>query len=471
MTEYDRRDVLKYVGVAVATGAAASETGAARSTDASAPADWPTRYGDADSSAAAPETAGPEPPVAIDWTVERGGRFAAAGDRLFLVTDDGRVAAYDAANGDEEWITEVTVDGSAVAAVGAPAADHDAVYVTTAGDTASITALEAADGERRWQESGIGYETNRTPVVGEDLVLVVADGSLFAFDARDGTREWRFDPEPVTVDGGERGDPLQRDPVAVGDGAVFAVSNNQLFARELDSGAARWADRVDDWAADTFSGRPMAHGDAVAVVKDDAVAVYDAGNGDERATVPTYSPAALAADRLYAVDDAASSDREVVVGYDRASGADEWRSAADAATIEDVIVGDGAVFAAVADDGESGAVAFDRDGGDPLWRLETDFEPSQLAVVDGTVYASGDRLVAIRSEDDGEPSADDGEPSADDGDPSADDGNPSADNGEPSADDEGSDGEGAPGFTVGTGIVSGVLALAAVGRRVANGGD
>ncbi|MDQ2049214.1 PQQ-binding-like beta-propeller repeat protein [Natronolimnohabitans sp. A-GB9] len=487
MFECERRDVLKYTGLAVTAGTVTTGSVAAESTATAETDDWSSVRGDAGNSGSVQGTHGPEAPVAVDWAVDHGGQFAAVDGTIFLVADDGRVYAFDAADGALEWDTAITLaDGTEpVDAVGSPMVADDTVYVTSTGERAAVTALDAASGERRWQNPDLGQATNRTPIVANGLVFVVADQKLYALDADTGEQRWQFDPEPMTLnDERERGDPLTRNAVAVANGTVYATSNNRLFARDAETGAKQWTDSVDDRTASTFSGRPIAVEEGVAIVKAGTVTVLDAETGDERATVATDSVDVLADDRLYAMTedertederiDGDDDERAIVAGYDWQTGNGTWQLFEHAVSFDALAVDAETVYAGFDARDETGVAAFDRDDGSRTWRLETDTAIRQVAVVDGTVYASGDGLFAIRGEntDESESTAE----STDEVENTDESPNEDAESAveeasdartETDADDADETADGAPGLTVGTGLVGGVLSLAVL-RRIAD---
>lgn len=440
MTQCDRREILRSAGLAAAAGLVATGTAGAQGTTTDAMA----------------RASDPESSVGIDWEADHGGRFAVADGRVALVTDDGRVGVYDAADGSREWLVEVsTEDGESTAdAVGTPAIGPDGVYVATEGDTTALSALEVESGDVRWREADVGHETNWGPIVDGDLTFVVADRTLYAVDVADGEIEWTFDPEPMTVDeGGERGDPLQRKPAAVGDGAVFVLSNNRLFARERESGAERWTARVEDWSSSTFSGYPIVSDGEVGVVNADDVTIYDTATGDVVETLSPHALGAIGPDRVYAPETVETDDgdeRAVLAGFDRESD-DDWEAEDDATAIEAVAVDEASVYAAFEDEDTTGITAFDRDDGARQWHLETDALVDQLAAEEGAVYASADALFAVGA---GEDATGD---ETDDG---------AAENGADDATTDG-DADGVPGFAVGTGLAGGAVALEALRRRVA----
>ncbi len=461
MSEQTRRDVLRYAGLSVAIGMGATTvTADDEPTTAGDSGGWSSIRGDAGNTGFAPNATGPASPVAVAWEYDHGGSFAVVDGTVYLAADDGRVHAIDATDGSLEWETAITTADRAkrVEVMGPPAVAHDTVYVTTRGRDPDLTALDAATGDRRWQASDLGYETNRAPVVANDLVFVVADKVLYALDAHDGERRWHFEPEPMPVgDGRTRGDAFQRESVAVADGTVFAVSNNRLFALDAETGAERWRDGVDDWRSNTFSSHPVAAGGVVAVVKSDAVTIYDAETGTERSTVPSHSLAVLGDDRVYAVTDQ-EGDRTIVTGYDPKAGNRVWQPSDRADSPASTAVGGRSVYVGLE---SSGVAAFGRTDGNREWHVDVDATPRQLAVVGDTVYAGGDALFAIRTE--GEREGDSGH-----GD---DEGASAGDENETTSDVESRSTDGAddtPGFTAGASVAGGALVLEWLRRRAAD---
>lgn len=453
MSDYERRAVLKYAGLAVAAGAVTT-TGAvtadesADSEDADGagePEGWSSVRGDAGNTGYVPATSGPESPSTAAWEYDHGGSFVVVDETVYLIDDGGAVHAIDAAEGSPEWKTEITTEDreTTVEAVGPPAVANDTLYVFTKGSTPDLTALDTTNGDVRWQERDLGNETNQSPIVADELVFVVADKILYALDASTGEKRWVFDPEPATFDDREYGDPLRRTPVAVADDAVFVVSNKRLFALDVETGDEKWTDAVESWASDTFSGHPVAADGVVAIVKSSSVVILDAETGDRLSTISTNSLAALSDTRVYAVvedDDADADEQASVIGYDTETGDSVWETAERATSYGSVVVDAATVYAAVEGaDGETGVSAFDHEGGDHRWSVDTDAKPQQIAVVGETVYASGDTLVAIRSETDTEDEA--------------------------TAED---DTDGTAGFTTGAAVAGGALSLEWLRRRAAS---
>lgn len=241
---------------------------------------------------------------AVEWTADlpvTGAPTVAAGRVYVASTDDerGRVHAFDAATGDEEWA--VTVDrGDRSAVLGAPAVAGDEVYaaatrhaggsstgsllalaagdggvrhrtelpgtvrtapviaegspgertafVATTGGT--VTAVATADGTRRWR-AATSEELYSTPVVANGRVYALTGGTVIAVDAADGDVAWRT-AVPYTLING----------LAATDHTLY-LGGQELTAIAVDDGGVRWAETVP--GGDGGWGGPIVVGDAVLV--------------------------------------------------------------------------------------------------------------------------------------------------------------------------------------------------------------
>ncbi len=413
MTDHNRRRVLKYAGLAATTGGLFAATGAARSDASGTSADeneswsatdadgWSSLGGGPGNNGFVPETDGPDEP-AVDWEYDHGGSVAIVDDGVFLTTG-GAVHALAGADGTLQWETHD------IGASGTPAVTADGVYV---GGT-RLTKITAQNGDVCCYAELEYDKAIPSPVVADDLVLVVADGVLYAVDAHEMEIEWEFDPE---------GDSLYEQPVAVADGAVFAVSNSRVFALELEDGTERWVVEDPPRQSDSYFAEPNPRHVRYPVATDDVVAVgavnpagtsiwqngqiviLDTETGEERAKSETrpLKPAPITEDRFYGIG------THSVRGYDRESGTKVWETDVSTYVVSSVVSDGETVYAGLQIDGqvygpgeapepEIGVYAFD-DSGETAWKLETDDVPT-VALVDETLYACTDeKLVAIREE-------------------------------------------------------------------------
>lgn len=498
MIERRRRDFLKYGGLAVGGGLLATGAGVAAEdgddTDVASgtagEADgWSSLGSNAGNDPVVPAAAAPEPPVTVAWEYDHGGPVAVVDGRVYL-TAGGEVHALEAADGSLAWQTHD------IGARGVPAVTEDAVVV--GGER--LTVMEREDGEICCQ-SDLGYdEAIPSPVVADGVAVVVADGVCHAVALDTEEPQWSFEPD---------GDPLFEQPVAVTDDTVVAASESVLFALALEDGTVRWSDSDpagdDEYArfappTDRQVSYPVADDGVVAVGSVDSepdamwsrghVTRYDVETGEKRTTSergPT-TPGPIMGRRFYA------RDSHSVAGYGR-DGDREWepevhtyRTATPAIGGDTVYVGleiDGMAY----DPGEApsptrGVYAFDGDG-TVQWAVDTGEVPD-IALEDGTLYAGGERLVAIRAEGDDRGGAD-GDHEGDDSDASADAvstadaasddeanvSEKSESSDEPrhqvadSSSEEENDGpvDSVPGFTAGAGIAGGVAALGWLRRK------
>ncbi|MFP9192634.1 PQQ-binding-like beta-propeller repeat protein [Natronosalvus vescus] len=383
---------------------------------------WPAYHGRSGNTGFVPVEPGPEPPVELAWRYEHTGSTAVVDDIVYLQAGNG-VHAIDAADGSVRWITD-DID-----AVGGLSVASDTVYV--GGER--LTALDAETGDVRW----FVEESVPEPAVAHGLVFTVVDSTLTGFDAETGVERWTFTPDEEAL--------FEDTSVAVADETVFVVSPSYIFARRAIDGSERWtydSGDTDDGTGSRFEGaaphRLAANDEYVAVPEFsdggiDRIGLYDIEIGDRlwRTTggVEGVRRVTITDDRLYVQGWYATG------GVDLQTGETEWFAATDSGTDAGLPVATAdAVYVGRRDEETDEHVlsAFDEDGDSELWTVEYDdvdwFRDSdgpihweELAIADGTLYASGipsgpgRGLAAFRTTDSDE-TDDDGD--ADDGDES-----------------------------------------------------
>jgi len=105
-----------------------------------------------------------------------------------------------------------------------------AVEQTDAGGR--LVAFDAASGARNWQTDAIG-ETYTDPVIGTHVYVLNNDGTVFAFDREDGTRQWAH----------ETGTTARRFSIpAARDGTVYVpdIGTGCLQALDATDGSTQW---------------------------------------------------------------------------------------------------------------------------------------------------------------------------------------------------------------------------------------
>lgn len=107
----------------------------------------------------------------------------AAGETVYVSTDDYQLYALDAKTGAQRWHYQ----GDNGFQVGA---GNGVVVVKLSSGT--IVALKASDGSVLWQKPGIGYGGGSLPLVANGVVYVGGDQGVWAFTAQTGDQRWHY---------------------------------------------------------------------------------------------------------------------------------------------------------------------------------------------------------------------------------------------------------------------------------------
>ncbi|MFA9417038.1 PQQ-binding-like beta-propeller repeat protein [Natrinema sp. HArc-T2] len=241
MNDWQRRSFLASSAALAAGGIfATSASGEERDAEPSNPVTdstgWSSYRGNAANTASV-ETAASSELDTFAWKYEETGDLAAANGRAYLRTDDGAVHALDAGTGDLEWKREdLNVDGT-------PAVANETVYVT--GER--LVALDGTAGEVVWEVEFDSSESVTQPTVAHETVYVVANGSLYAIDAHDGSVNWKYDSIEIAAYQGMAMDSELEErsfdsiSAAVANETVYAhTSPEALVALEATTGIKLW---------------------------------------------------------------------------------------------------------------------------------------------------------------------------------------------------------------------------------------
>lgn len=192
-----------------------------------------------------------------------GGGVAVDGDKVFVSTGFGFVAALNAKNGREIWRRSATVPFRA-----APVVNGGRVFVATQEN--QLMALAEDDGRVLWDHRGIAESagilgSNSVAVSGDLVVVPYTSGELFALNVRNGRPVWS---DTLARSGGLT--PLSSladisgRPV-IDRGLVFANSHaGRLVAIDMRTGERAWTIDVGG------TQRPWVVGDYVYVITDNA---------------------------------------------------------------------------------------------------------------------------------------------------------------------------------------------------------
>ncbi|WP_135828238.1 outer membrane protein assembly factor BamB family protein [Halorussus halobius] len=196
-------------------------------------------------------------------------RLAAAGDRLYALTDADDLVALAATEspaasaGDRLWRASVAAETTS-----ALAATADGVVVRDAEAAGTTVRSIRRDGEGRWSTEVPGAPGDVRPVVADGTVYVPAGDRLTALALGDGTERWSREA------GRLRGSP------AVGDGAVYYVADRTLSARDAEDGSVLW--QFDPSDGRGFSAPPAVAGERVYAAGRDTLYALAAADGSVR---------------------------------------------------------------------------------------------------------------------------------------------------------------------------------------------
>lgn len=205
---------------------------------------------------------------------------------------DATVLGLDAATGNELWRTPLGIDlppqaASIFASMATDAGDF------LVGDQNLWGVLDAASGTPLWTDNpvheGVDSQSLAAIAISDDIAIGVfnrAIGGLAAWDRATGAPLWRINDARTTA--------INATPV-IGDGLVYVVAGtDEVWAVELQTGAARWKIKLDqqgfDWGNATIGTPALAHGILLVPTLYRDVVALDASSGRElwrRAGLPS----------------------------------------------------------------------------------------------------------------------------------------------------------------------------------------
>lgn len=176
----------------------------------------------------------------------------AAGDRVFVLTMDGRFYCLSGVDGAELWTSRGIPQQASRVLHTSPAVGDDVVVVPfPSGD---LMAMNVTDGSPAWTENlaktrGFSQLESMSdaarPVIDNGVVYAVGHGGrMIATNATTGERVWSIDLAGVQA------------PWVSGDSVFVVDTSGRLFAVARDSGAIRWTTKLP--GSKTWSGPTMA---------------------------------------------------------------------------------------------------------------------------------------------------------------------------------------------------------------------
>jgi outer membrane protein assembly factor BamB len=289
------------------------------------------------------------------------------------------VQAFDAACGDPLWRAPVAGNPGGLMVT------DETVFVH---DDATLYALDAATGQRRWTHEPSDAIAHAVATDDGVLLTSVSDGSSEELRAvrPDGSVGWRLSV-PATVVG----------DLAWVDGRAYLVTDDAvLLAVDTGSRSVAWSLDLQD-GEDTVPGRVAATPEVVVAVVDGVVYAVTSGGAREWSTDVGVRDLATDGDAVYGVD---------LDGYARAlsvdDGAEQWRRfhGRENPRLVDGFygtpaLGEGTLYAGTLDGTLLAMAAGD---GAERWRLHHDWEgDATVALAEETlVVAWGNHLLALR---------------------------------------------------------------------------
>ncbi len=177
---------------------------------------------------------------------------AVAGNKVFVVDDNGKVLALDATSGKTLWESkalEMKSGGSRLlfwrkhsTETGlTSSAGVGGGLVVVGGRNGEVLALDAETGSKKWTAK-ITSEVISTPLIADDRVIVRGgDGRTFGFDIADGTRKWVFDRALPSLSVRGNGSPV------LGTGVVYVgYEDGTVVMLRIADGLQGWEQAIAD---------------------------------------------------------------------------------------------------------------------------------------------------------------------------------------------------------------------------------
>ncbi len=239
------------------------------------------------------------------WTKNQGAPLraspTAAGDRVFVVTTDGRAIAVSGSDGTELWTAKGLSEQASLIASPSPAVDGDVVVAPFS--SGEVLGLKLGTGEQLWNESltrakgntAIGALSDAArPVMDRGTVFATGHGGrTVALQARNGERVWGINVASTQA------------PVVAGDYVFVVDTGGQLLALNRRDGQTLWTVKLPD--SNTWSGPTLAGGQLWLVSAKGALVGVDGATGRvaSQANVgnAAFIPPIAAGGRLYVLTD------------------------------------------------------------------------------------------------------------------------------------------------------------------------
>ncbi len=227
----------------------------------------------------------------------------AAGDRVFVVSTDGRFVCLNGADGNEVWAFRGLPEKTSIISNPSPAVDGEVVVVPY--PSGEIVALRISDGSQVWQDSlartrsvsAIASMSDAArPAIDAGTVFAVGHGGrMIATQQRTGERLWSLNV------------PGTQTPWVAGDSVFVVDTTGQLLAITRREGKVQWTTRLP--GANTWSGPTLAGGLLWLASNKGQLVAVEAGTGKVVSTQdlggPVYIAPIVAQGRMFILTDKA----------------------------------------------------------------------------------------------------------------------------------------------------------------------
>lgn len=213
---------------------------------------------------------------------------AAANGRVFAITQDNQLFAFDGATGTVTWTYRAIAETTVLMQRAAPALQGDVIVAPFS--SGEVVALRASNGAVLWADqlgrTGVVTplaaisDVAAAPVIDRGRVYVVSHGGrAAAFDLRSGRRIWLRDAGGVQM------------PWAVGDTLFLVGLEGELIAMRKADGRIRWVNALDRYSDPdgrsgliAWSGPLLISNRLIAVSSDGRLVSFDPVTGAEIST-------------------------------------------------------------------------------------------------------------------------------------------------------------------------------------------
>ena len=243
----------------------------------------------------------------VAWSKNQGAPIRAAptavGDRVFIITTDGRAMAIAGSDGSELWTAKGLPEQASLIASPSPAVDGDIVVVPFS--SGELLGLKLGTGEQIWNESltrakggsAMGALSDAArPSLDRGVVFATAHGGrTVALQARNGERVWTVNLSST------------QGPSVTGDYLYLVDTAGQLLALNRRDGLTLWTTKLP--GSNTWSGPTLAGGQLWLVSDKGALVGVDAAVGRVVTQLSLggggFIPPIAAGGRLYVLTDKA----------------------------------------------------------------------------------------------------------------------------------------------------------------------